>query len=373
MQHLEEGEIHAWLDGALSEAEGARMEQHAATCKECAAMVADARGLIAGAARIVSALDHVPSGVIPKSGRVATPSRSLWRMLRLTPFRAAMAASLVVAAGSLIVVQRKDNVLMVPRAQEIALPMTAASTAVDSTPAPPAADKSQRADAPAANEMRPLAEDRRSSPQQSVSKTTLALTDTALLLKSADSTAVRAPAPKVASVVDERAKKERDAAVSSVAATAAPASAVAGGARSSARGGAAGQTAAREPARDSARADIAFRRALPLAMQRAEGAPNFTNLVGCYQLVDSASWPRALPLGFMIAPDSARVYLVRPNVDQRSAIGRWQNTGPQSAAITLDGSNTTSFTLTQIGPEVFATLASAPDSRMRVVRSSCAL
>src|SRR4051812_9570006 len=106
MQHLEEGEIHAWLDGALSEAEGARIEQHAATCKECAAMVADARGLIAGAARIVSALDHVPGNVIPKSDS-AGASKPLWRALRLTPFRAAMAASLIVAAGSLMVVNQR--------------------------------------------------------------------------------------------------------------------------------------------------------------------------------------------------------------------------------------------------------------------------
>src|SRR3954471_5250626 len=90
MQHLEEGEIHAWLDGALSEAEGARIEQHVATCSECAAMVADARGLIAGAARIVSALDHVPGRVIPKSNSGTTAAKPLWRSLRLTPFRAAM-------------------------------------------------------------------------------------------------------------------------------------------------------------------------------------------------------------------------------------------------------------------------------------------
>src|SRR5215204_4508032 len=86
MQHLEEGEIHAWLDGALSETEGARIEQHIATCKECAAMVADARGLIAGASHIVSALDHVPGGVIPKSSTSATATKPLWRTLRLTPF-----------------------------------------------------------------------------------------------------------------------------------------------------------------------------------------------------------------------------------------------------------------------------------------------
>src|SRR4051812_32564270 len=66
MQHLDEGTIHAWLDGALSPDEGAAVEQHAQQCAECASLVAEARGMIAGAARIVGALDIVPGGVIPK-------------------------------------------------------------------------------------------------------------------------------------------------------------------------------------------------------------------------------------------------------------------------------------------------------------------
>src|SRR5215468_649406 len=106
MQHLEEGTIHAWLDGALSSDDAAHVEEHVQHCAECAAMVADARGLIAGASRIVSALDVVPSRVLPKSTTaVAAPPRSLWRSLHLTPFRAALAASLMVAAGSLFAVR----------------------------------------------------------------------------------------------------------------------------------------------------------------------------------------------------------------------------------------------------------------------------
>lgn len=104
MQHLDEGTIHAWLDGALSTAEASRVEQHVAQCAECADMVADARGLIAGASRIVSALDVVPGGVIPKPG-AAAPTRSAWRALRLSPLRAALAATLMIAAASLLVVR----------------------------------------------------------------------------------------------------------------------------------------------------------------------------------------------------------------------------------------------------------------------------
>ena len=108
MQHLEEGTIHAWLDGALDDLEAARVARHAEECKECAAMVAEARGLIAGASRIVSSLDVVRGGVIPQtSGRdqLAARRRSLWGMLRLTPPRAAIAATVLVAVGSMLAVR----------------------------------------------------------------------------------------------------------------------------------------------------------------------------------------------------------------------------------------------------------------------------
>ena len=65
MRHPDEGEIHAWLDGALAPDEAARIEAHVASCARCAEEVATARGLIAGASRILLALDSVPGGVIP--------------------------------------------------------------------------------------------------------------------------------------------------------------------------------------------------------------------------------------------------------------------------------------------------------------------
>jgi uncharacterized membrane protein len=72
MQHLDEGTIHAWLDGALDAEETARVEQHAAECATCAAAVAEARGLVAGASRILTALDHTPGGVIPRPAPAAS-------------------------------------------------------------------------------------------------------------------------------------------------------------------------------------------------------------------------------------------------------------------------------------------------------------
>src|SRR5689334_11313454 len=65
MRHPDEGTIHAWLDGALDDAEAAQVESHALECAACGALVAEARGLVAGASRVLGALDLVPGGVIP--------------------------------------------------------------------------------------------------------------------------------------------------------------------------------------------------------------------------------------------------------------------------------------------------------------------
>lgn len=69
--HVDEGTIHAWLDGALDAAESARVESHVAECADCGAVVAEARGLIAASSRILTALDDVPGDVIPERPMVA--------------------------------------------------------------------------------------------------------------------------------------------------------------------------------------------------------------------------------------------------------------------------------------------------------------
>ncbi|MDQ6871265.1 MAG: zf-HC2 domain-containing protein [Gemmatimonadota bacterium] len=99
MQHLDEGAIHSWLDGALSADEAARVEAHAAECPQCAAAVAEARGFIAASSRILTALDHVPRGVVPAARVVKWHNRAIWR---------AAAAVLVVAVGSLVVVRNTE-------------------------------------------------------------------------------------------------------------------------------------------------------------------------------------------------------------------------------------------------------------------------
>jgi len=114
MQHLDEGTIHAWLDGALDAEESSRVEEHTRECATCAAAVAEARGLVAGASRILTALDHVPAAVTPRApasggGAASSRSRSLWGKLHLTPLRAAAASLVFLAAGTLFVLRNAPN------------------------------------------------------------------------------------------------------------------------------------------------------------------------------------------------------------------------------------------------------------------------
>jgi len=114
-QHLDEGTIHAWLDGALAPDESAQVEAHANSCTECAALVAEARGLVAASSRILSSLDAVPAGVLPGSERTtdqlavlrarrAASTRRWWQDRRVLA-----AASVVFVAGISSVVWRSSG------------------------------------------------------------------------------------------------------------------------------------------------------------------------------------------------------------------------------------------------------------------------
>ena len=91
MTHLDEGTIHAWLDGAFDARQAADVQAHIDQCAECAAQVAEARGLIAASSRILTALDDVPAGVTPKR---AVPPPRRWA----TRWATGIAAALVLVA-----------------------------------------------------------------------------------------------------------------------------------------------------------------------------------------------------------------------------------------------------------------------------------
>ncbi|MFL5481480.1 MAG: anti-sigma factor family protein [Gemmatimonadaceae bacterium] len=99
MQHLDEGTIHAWLDGALSPEEAARANAHVEGCAQCQAAVAEARGFIAASSRILTALDDAPRGVIP-----------IARTQRVQPWVWRVAATvLVVATGTVLLVKERGS------------------------------------------------------------------------------------------------------------------------------------------------------------------------------------------------------------------------------------------------------------------------
>lgn len=145
MQHLDEGTIHAWLDGELPEAERASAEAHVAQCPECAAAVAEARGFIAASSRILTALDAVPGGVMP-----AAQAKAPARRFMVPRVWMAAAAVLVLGIGAVIATRspREDAALRVAETRQESKPTVVVSNvgprAMDSvaigavTPAAPA-------------------------------------------------------------------------------------------------------------------------------------------------------------------------------------------------------------------------------------------
>jgi anti-sigma factor RsiW len=108
MQHLDEGTIHAWLDGELSPAERAEVEAHIAGCALCAAAVAEARGFVAASSRILTALDSVPGGVLPAaSTRPSASGRAAPR--RFTASRTWMAVAAVLVLSTVTVIATRPN------------------------------------------------------------------------------------------------------------------------------------------------------------------------------------------------------------------------------------------------------------------------
>ncbi|HET9634921.1 MAG TPA: zf-HC2 domain-containing protein [Gemmatimonadaceae bacterium] len=120
MQHLDEGTIHAWLDGALTPDEAAQADAHVKDCPQCQAAVAEARGFIAASSRILTALDDAPRGVIP----VAAPRRRvqpwIWRVA---------ATALVVATGTLLLVKQRGGERTIASRAESAAPAPATANA----------------------------------------------------------------------------------------------------------------------------------------------------------------------------------------------------------------------------------------------------
>ncbi|MEO7102263.1 MAG: zf-HC2 domain-containing protein [Gemmatimonadaceae bacterium] len=109
--HVDEGTMHAWLDGALSLDEARTVESHVANCAQCSAAAAEARGLIAASTRILSALDDVSANIIPvakdSSRAAALAPRRRWNARMYGP----IAAVALFAVGATLFLRRTPTLV----------------------------------------------------------------------------------------------------------------------------------------------------------------------------------------------------------------------------------------------------------------------
>jgi len=137
MNHLDEGTIHAWLDGALDSAQAADVEGHVATCAPCAEAVAEARGIMAAASGIMRALDDDRVNVVPRTAPAGVVPITQPRPVRRIGRWVGAAAAVLVAAVALQTSRLSQHRAM---PESIVLTSESATLKTDtSLPAPPVA------------------------------------------------------------------------------------------------------------------------------------------------------------------------------------------------------------------------------------------
>ena len=159
MQHVDEGRLHAWLDGELPAGgpDGARaLERHLAGCAACRARVEEERTIREAASAILRGADPGPPRVIPIASAPSAPrGRRTWVAL-------GWAASVLLALGVGWIArpQPRDSIVLAPapapRAPAPAQP-GAPSVGLESAqvPASPAPAPQDRAERPAAAQTAP--------------------------------------------------------------------------------------------------------------------------------------------------------------------------------------------------------------------------
>jgi putative zinc finger protein len=362
MQHLDEGTIHAWLDGALPPLDAEQAAKHAAECASCAAAVAEARGIIAGSARIVSALDAVPGGVIP--GRTTRPTRgsSAWRRLRLTPGRAALAATILLAVSTTLTLRSSSS---------------PSPSNVDSTVFPKVAVP---AAAPAVARSVTLDSIKGAGGSRSVANASLP-----------QKTKVVAPSPRAQMVAEQRemSASRREVADASAArdttAVRDTTTRALAKARVAAQDAAAGASAAPSaaappaaPATGLARGNVAQPKMLAL---RTDSVSTFE---GCYRVsVDSASgsteMPRGLPASFALtrpSPEPQRLAAARSgfsvNADSTRPAPVWRQLSSSVASVTFCATSAQPVSLVlTAGSAVGVASSGDRTTKVRVMRESC--
>lgn len=94
MSHVDEGTLHAYLDGELPSSERVVVDTHLAQCATCRATLAEERALLERASALLGSARPIERPA-PPFEQLRRPKRSLWRVR--TPF--AWAASIMLALG----------------------------------------------------------------------------------------------------------------------------------------------------------------------------------------------------------------------------------------------------------------------------------
>jgi hypothetical protein len=145
MSHLDEGTIHALLDGELSPADAAAARRHAAECGSCAARLAEAESLLRESDRLIGAIELPPeapaSGLMSKNaGDGSARSAVSERRRRFASGRTlAWAASVAVVVGAGYAATRLGSGTSAPRDERAIANAPPRATVPATGVAPPAA------------------------------------------------------------------------------------------------------------------------------------------------------------------------------------------------------------------------------------------
>ncbi|GJG87091.1 hypothetical protein tb265_22720 [Gemmatimonadetes bacterium T265] len=134
--HLDEGAAHAFVDGALSADEAARVAEHLDGCARCAALVAEARGLAAAATGVIGRLDDGPGAVLLRGDGVIVPARGRRPAQVRAGLRVAAAALLVAGIGGSAYLGSRRYEAPVERGQAVSAQAPAAEPVVPAVAAP---------------------------------------------------------------------------------------------------------------------------------------------------------------------------------------------------------------------------------------------
>ena len=162
MSHVDEGTLHAYLDGELPVAETARLEAHLAGCAACRERLDEERALIARAGELLAlAAPPAPERAAPPLHELRHP-RLWWRRWARTPLAWAATVMLALATGwylrgELRVTDRSGGGITLPSELGPVSRQTASGDEATSAPAPPAppatAAKTRRGSAVAQGEV----------------------------------------------------------------------------------------------------------------------------------------------------------------------------------------------------------------------------